>query len=735
MKSPQDIVLKDIEEISQVKTLRNQWKKLEGKTILITGSGGFLGSYIVNTVEYLNNHVLKKPCKLIGLDRTPITTARNENFKFIAHDVTKPLEIKEKIHFIIHAAGDSSPAKFQANELGTIDVNVEATRWLLELARKKKVESMLYFSSGAIYGNPPKEHAPTPETYNGNTSTLGGRSCYSESKRLAETLCNVYAKNYQVPVKIARIFVIYGPGVTIHDKKVYSDFMNCALNKKPITMKSDGTDLRSDTYVSDAVTAFWLLLFSNKNGEAFNVGTDEKEYTIKQLAQEIHKACKIEASPKCEVRKDLAHIKSAPKRFCADITKIKTELGFAPTVKLPDGVKRTVEWNKLMFFSGKKYKNVFMVSCAILCRKEGMADYFKRNSDTFAIVNVIPNHLKDQKPVCNYYENGKLKKSIPLITLPRTLAKSNPYITNIGYVFSIVYAAFTLRKKFDIFIGEGHIYSLAGVLLRFLGFWKKIIYSSGDYFVNVASFQIIDKFLAKNVDAIWSASRPMVRERKKRVKDASEKCLQTVMPLGINVRERAVKNKAHKGNNVLFIGNVQKQQGVDLLVDAMSIISKSKPKLAINVHVVGKGVYLEQLKEKVRGAGLQKRFKFFGFVESDAKLDKIMRECFVGTALYDPKSAHLTKLSDPGKIKDYLAAGIPVITTNVSPISQELEDTKAGTLVPYKEQRVAEAILKMHAKKTRVGYSQNALKLAESYAWDKVLDKVFEETVEFWETI
>ena len=183
MKLAQDIINSDIKDV--VKELKTEINELSGKTILITGSNGLLGSYIVDTIKYINdNRILDKPCKAIGINRSKIKdSSRNfhvvsdKNFAFIEHDIAYSLAIDKKIDYIFHCAGPSSPVVFQKYPINTIDVNVNGTRWLLELAKEQNVESMVYLSSGEIYGNPDPDNTPTPETYNGNASPFDRRAC------------------------------------------------------------------------------------------------------------------------------------------------------------------------------------------------------------------------------------------------------------------------------------------------------------------------------------------------------------------------------------------------------------------------------------------------------------------------------------------------------------------------------------------------------------------------------
>lgn len=355
MKSAQEIIDEDISAV--IRTLGGEIQRLSGKTVLVTGPAGVLAGYLVDTVAQLNDgRLLEKPCRLIGLSRSEITPdsrlghlLRREDIVFVKHDAAKPYQLKEKIDFIIHAAGRSAPATFQADPLGTIDVNVGGLRWILDYAKDNAVESILYMSSGEIYGNPPKEFIPTPETYNGNVSPLGPRACYTESKRLCETISSIYARFYNVPAKIARPFIVYGPGITVSDRRVIADFMRSCVEGRPVEMLGSGLDTRSYCYVSDATAVFWKLLFSDRNAEPFNVGSDKEEITIKQLAEIIHGlfGISIPVRVKDVKKEDTVFVCEAPSRVCPDISKIRKVFSFEPKVAIRDGLRRMIDWNLL----------------------------------------------------------------------------------------------------------------------------------------------------------------------------------------------------------------------------------------------------------------------------------------------------------------------------------------------------------------------------------------------------
>ena len=191
--------------------------------------------------------------------------------------------------FIIHAASIASPKYYRQYPIQTIDANVLGIHHLLDFAVEYPPESILFFSSSEVYGDPPPECIPTPETYVGNVSFTGPRACYDESKRLGETLCVNFHQVHKVPVKIARPFNNYGPGLKINDRRVISDFFRDVLADRNIIMYSDGTPTRTFCYIADALTGYLLILLSNAEGEAFNIGDDNPEISIKDFEENFNK--------------------------------------------------------------------------------------------------------------------------------------------------------------------------------------------------------------------------------------------------------------------------------------------------------------------------------------------------------------------------------------------------------------------------------------------------------------
>jgi nucleoside-diphosphate-sugar epimerase len=215
---------------------------------------------------------------------------------------------------------------------------------MLEFAREKRVKSLLYFSSSEIYGDPDPKHVPTPETYRGHVSSIGPRACYDESKRLGETLCVTYHQVYQVPVKIVRPFNVYGPGMSPADHRAVPAFLSKGFNGEHLHVYGGGKQTRTFCYIADATVGFLKILLSNKDGEVYNVGNDLGEIDMNGLATMVAEVvfnnkvqAKLEAYPN-------QYPTDEPQRRCPDLTKIRKDLGYIPSVDVKTGLKRTSIW-------------------------------------------------------------------------------------------------------------------------------------------------------------------------------------------------------------------------------------------------------------------------------------------------------------------------------------------------------------------------------------------------------
>jgi len=325
------------------------WNKIEGKTVLITGANGFLPSYIVETLLFLNERKFSVPAKIIGLVRNIDKAkdrfrlyAEREDLELIQSDVNEPFEYTTPINFIVHAASQASPKYYGVDPVGTLLPNTIGTNNLLRLALKNPIESFLFFSSGEIYGEVDTKQIPTKENDYGFINPVIVRSCYGESKRMGETMCVSYHHQFNVPIKIVRPFHTYGPGMLLNDGRVFADFVSDIVNEKNIVMKSEGNAIRSFCYISDAIIGFFCVLLSGENGEAYNVGNPHGEISIKKLADTLVSLFPEKKLKVIEVKRSDNYLKSPINRTCPDITKLQ-KLGWKPKIGIKQGFKKTIQ--------------------------------------------------------------------------------------------------------------------------------------------------------------------------------------------------------------------------------------------------------------------------------------------------------------------------------------------------------------------------------------------------------
>ena len=335
-----EIVSEDIKII--LDDLKDYFDIFENKRILIVGGRGFLGTYFVKTLLEINK-LIKKPCKIIVVDNL-ITSKDKElhnDVDFLEKDISEKFTIDGELDYIIHTASIASPPIYRKFPIKTVDVNYQGTRNLLELAKEKKISGMLYLSSSEIYGEP--QIIPTPESCVGQVSSTGPRACYDESKRLGETISILYHQQFNVPIKIARPFNVYGPYLNLNDGRVIPDFMKNALENSEIIIHSDGKPTRSFCYISDAMKAFFRLLLIAPNGSICNVGNDE-ELSIIDVATTIKKIIGSDIKISLKESTDPNYTVDNPQRRCPDLKLIEKLTGYKPSIKFETGISRLSKW-------------------------------------------------------------------------------------------------------------------------------------------------------------------------------------------------------------------------------------------------------------------------------------------------------------------------------------------------------------------------------------------------------
>ena len=304
--------------------------------ILLAGGAGFLGSHFCDFLLEKGHSVYCIDNFITGKKENIKHLLNNKKFKFKKTDITKKFSIKEKFDCVINFAAIASPVFYDKYKIETLLVGSYGTYNLLELARKNKAK-FLMASTSEVYGDP--AFNPQKETYWGNVNPIGKRSMYDESKRFSEALIMNYHRVYGLDTKIVRIFNTYGPRMNMNDGRVVPQFINQALNNKPITVFGKGTQTRSLCYVSDLIAGIYKLLMS-KEHTPVNIGNPH-ELTVKDIAKTI---IKLTNSKSKIIYKPLPE--DDPKRRRPDISKAKKILKWEPKVDLNQGLLKTIDYFK-----------------------------------------------------------------------------------------------------------------------------------------------------------------------------------------------------------------------------------------------------------------------------------------------------------------------------------------------------------------------------------------------------
>ncbi len=329
----------DVDEIIAGIDLEN----IFSNTFLITGATGSIARYIVLVLMEVSKRYPDKACNVVVMCRNKEKAARifedyigSEHFKLICCSVEETIKIDYKIDYIVHAACVSATSYFHDHPVQIASSNVIGTYNLLSLAREQNVKGFLFFSSGAVYGGMTKDDY----SYNG-INPLEGKNCYAMSKKMGENFCADFFEEYGVPAKIVRIGYTYGPHIDLNDGHLYSDFIRAIIQSEDLLIKGDGQNGIGLCYVTDAVQAFFLILFNGKEKTPYVMRNNREYTTIQELARKLVQ----EAFPerkldyKCMVKSEERN--ELPKSRAPEFL---NALGWYPKVDVVDGFRRVVNY-------------------------------------------------------------------------------------------------------------------------------------------------------------------------------------------------------------------------------------------------------------------------------------------------------------------------------------------------------------------------------------------------------
>ena len=323
------------------------WEKFRNKTILVTGATGRLGMYIVEAINKadidwnLNLNIIALARSETKLRQVFGNSLNLPNIYTLVQDITEPIHWKGDVHYIFHTAGAASPQDFTNQPTDTLWGHVQGTHNVLELAREKKSEKVMYVSTVEIYGEWKSEEDIREEDM-GVLPCNHARACYPEAKRLCETMLASYEEQYKVPYVGVRLCHTFGPGISLDDGRAFSEFIRNVIDGEDIVLQTDGSAVRTYTYVADAIGAV-LLAFTKGKEHYYNIANLDNLISIRDLAELV---AGLDTKGKVKVRyadREKQGLKYLPfKLGIMNVDKI-TELGWRPQVGLKDAFRYTLE--------------------------------------------------------------------------------------------------------------------------------------------------------------------------------------------------------------------------------------------------------------------------------------------------------------------------------------------------------------------------------------------------------
>lgn len=324
------------------------WEDLRGQSVFLTGGTGFVGTWLLESFLWANDR--------LDLRASVVVLTRNvkrfrENAPHLAgHQSVRPLEgdiasvaFPDGVFpFVLHTAIEPAREPDAESPLGAFDVDLAATRRMLEFARTHGTRRFLFTSSGAVYGRQPPEVTHVSEEYPGAPATVDAGSAYGQAKRIAEFMCVNYGRVYGFDATIARLFAFVGPLLPLDAQYAVGNFIRDALRGGPIRIVGDGTPYRSYLYAADLAIWLWTILLRGKPAHPYNVGS-RHDLTIAELARTVAGI----TAPGTDIEIAKRAVPGAPAlRYVPGTARAEEELGLRSHIRIDEGIRRMSEWNR-----------------------------------------------------------------------------------------------------------------------------------------------------------------------------------------------------------------------------------------------------------------------------------------------------------------------------------------------------------------------------------------------------
>lgn len=334
-----------INDIDYVCGLSLPWNKLQGKSVMLSGATGLVGSFLVDVL--MSKDI---GCKVYALSRNEDKArarfskwGNNNNLKYIQYDINKPFvnDTIGSIDYVLHLASNTHPMQYSTDPIGTITTNIIGLQNMLEFSVAHNATRFAFASSNEIYGENRGDTELFSEDYCGYINCNTMRAGYPESKRCGEALCQAYRSQKGLDIVIPRITRSYGPTMLMSDTKAISQFIKKGIAGEDIILKSAGTQYYSYQYVADTVSGLLTILLSGKSGEAYNIAAENSDIMMKDLASIIAEYAGRKVVFEIPDAVEAAGYSKATKARL-DGSKL-ISIGWSPRYDIRTGLKRTLD--------------------------------------------------------------------------------------------------------------------------------------------------------------------------------------------------------------------------------------------------------------------------------------------------------------------------------------------------------------------------------------------------------